>query len=296
MPGRSLMRDLLARALNDRPSEPEPERGSGQRSAAFSGSGYTLGSDEVESTYVPDPNGPANPGESLLPFLPNLFSGIYIIYVAAAQLKRPQFDISPFGATALAWRTASCDATTIPLRPRSCPRSTQGNEISPKTSGLTSPPPALTKKCRSRAPPSILDVLPGQPVELRVARRTDEDYVSTPRRGFAGSGSRLGGVVPEPVAPSSARAPQIGMPGAFPGPEVSSSIVASAPAPPVPVASRPREQAQESASTRFSVDQTKPTTSVQVRLADGTRFERSSLWLAIRLTTNSNTRLLSLEW
>jgi len=64
------MRDLLARALNDRPSEPEPERGSGQRSSAFSGGGYTLGSDEVESTYVPDPNGPANPGESL-PFLPN---------------------------------------------------------------------------------------------------------------------------------------------------------------------------------------------------------------------------------
>jgi UBX domain-containing protein 1 len=157
----------------------------------------------------------------------------------------------------------------------------------------------LTKKCRSRAPPSILDVLPGQPVELRVARRTDEDYVPTPRRGFAGSGSRLGGVVPEPVAPSSSMpVPQIGMPGSFPGADVSSSsIVASAPAPPVPVASRPREQAQESAGTRFSVDQTKPTTSVQVRLADGTRFERSFfVRLAIRLTTNQNTRLLSLEW
>ncbi len=172
MPGRSLMRDLLARALNDRPSEPEPERGSGQRSAAFSGSGYTLGSDEVESTYVPDPNGPANPGESLLPFLPNLFSGIYIIYVAAAQLKRPQFDISPFGATALAWRTASCDATTIPLRPRSCPRSTQGNEISPKTSGLTSPPSPLFLKSRAdeKVPQSRPAVYPRRPA--RTAGRT----------------------------------------------------------------------------------------------------------------------------
>jgi hypothetical protein len=63
-PGRSLMRDLLARALNERPTEPEPER-TGQRSSAFSGSGYTLGSDDVESTFVPDPSGPSNPGETL---------------------------------------------------------------------------------------------------------------------------------------------------------------------------------------------------------------------------------------
>ena len=56
------MRDLLARALNDRPLEPELE--GTQRSSAFSGSGYTLGSDEVDSTYVPDPNGPPNPSSS----------------------------------------------------------------------------------------------------------------------------------------------------------------------------------------------------------------------------------------
>jgi UBX domain-containing protein 1 len=64
VPGRNLMRDLLARALNERPSETEPERAGGQSTSAFSGAGYTLGSDEVESTYVPDPNGPSNPGET----------------------------------------------------------------------------------------------------------------------------------------------------------------------------------------------------------------------------------------
>jgi UBX domain-containing protein 1 len=58
------MRDLLARARNDRPLEPEPERTGAGRSAAFSGSGHTLGSDEVESTYIPDPNGPPNPGKA----------------------------------------------------------------------------------------------------------------------------------------------------------------------------------------------------------------------------------------
>jgi hypothetical protein len=56
------MRDLLARAQNDRSLEPEPE--GIQRSSAFSGGGYTLGSDEVGSTYIPDPNGPPNPGSS----------------------------------------------------------------------------------------------------------------------------------------------------------------------------------------------------------------------------------------
>ena len=59
--GRGLMRDLLSRALNDRALEPEPEET--QRSNVFSGGGYTLGSDEVESTYVPDPTAPANPAQ-----------------------------------------------------------------------------------------------------------------------------------------------------------------------------------------------------------------------------------------
>lgn len=57
-PGRNLMRDLLARAQN----APEPESTGARGSGAFSGAGHTLGSDEVESTYIPDPNGPLNPG------------------------------------------------------------------------------------------------------------------------------------------------------------------------------------------------------------------------------------------
>lgn len=64
IPGRNLMRDLLTRALNDRPLEPEREGTQG--STAFSGGGYTLGSDEVESTYVPDPNGPPSPSKACL--------------------------------------------------------------------------------------------------------------------------------------------------------------------------------------------------------------------------------------
>lgn len=127
----------------------------------------------------------------------------------------------------------------------------------------------------SRAPPSILNVLPGQPVEVRVTRRTEEDYVPTPRMGFAGSGSRLGGVVPDTES-ATPFVPQVaGMPGAFPSSITSAatgSVPASTSAAPPP-ASRTRDP--ESVATRFSVDQTLPTTSVQVRLADGTRFESS---------------------
>ncbi len=77
------MRDLLARALNDRPLEPEPE--GAQRGSAFSGSGYTLGSDEVESTLVPDPNGPQNPGRSLSLFLPTTSPCVFTSIASPAE-------------------------------------------------------------------------------------------------------------------------------------------------------------------------------------------------------------------
>lgn len=213
--GRGLMRDLLTRALNDRAAEPEPEEM--QRSNAFSGGGYTLGSDEVESTYVPDPTRPANPAQQTairdLTFWRDGFS------IEDGELRR--YD-DPAQAQIL-------------------------SEIN-----------------AGRAPPSILNVQPGQPVELRVSRRTDEDYVSAPRRGFAGPGSRLGGVVPEP-------APPLGMPGAFPAHGTPTST-APVPSPaPAPAASRTRDP-PENVAPRFSVDQSKPTTSIQVRLADGTRI------------------------
>ncbi|KAJ7454625.1 hypothetical protein B0H11DRAFT_2069234 [Mycena galericulata] len=94
------------------------------------------------------------------------------------------------------------------------------------------------------APPSILNVLPGQRVDVQVTKRTDEDYVPPPPRPFQGSGHRLGAPVP-PATQSS----------------VSSSSAAPAPA-----------QERASITPRFEVDQSLPTTSVQVRLADGTKI------------------------
>ncbi|KAF8632704.1 hypothetical protein AX15_001728 [Amanita polypyramis BW_CC] len=109
-----------------------------------------------------------------------------------------------------------------------------------------------------RAPPSILNVHPGQPVELRVAKRTNEDYVPprTQARAFGGTGHRLGAPVPTFTGASSSSQTSA-MPGSFP----SSS----------PSGARSSED-RESMSTRFEVDQTKPMTSIQLRLADGTRM------------------------
>jgi UBX domain-containing protein 1 len=108
------------------------------------------------------------------------------------------------------------------------------------------------------APPQILNVRPGQPVELRVAKRLDESYQPSPKETFSGAGNRLGAPVPS-LAPN---APAGSMPGSFPSGDASSSGTGSA---------------STASNTKFEVDQTKPTTSVQIRLADGTRLVISSI-------------------
>ncbi|KAF8130574.1 ubiquitin-related domain-containing protein [Boletus edulis] len=176
VPGGRMVQDILRRAAEmsaARTSQPSADHDS---STAFRGGGHTLGSDDVESTFVPDPD---------------------------VQL-----------------------ATQDPENER-----------------------LLAEINTGRAPVSVLNVRPGQPVEVVVSKRTDEDYVPE-KRPFGGSGNRLGSPVP---------AVTTNMPGSFPtGP--------SAPAP----ASRSTERA--SVTTVFEVDQTQPMTTVQIRLADGTRM------------------------
>ncbi|KAJ3488583.1 hypothetical protein NLI96_g2731 [Meripilus lineatus] len=208
-PGGNLVRDLLRRAAESGPpTGPAPPR-----STAFSGGGHTLGSDEVESTYVPDPNAQELdevPAIRHLTFWRDGFS------VEDGELMR--YD-DPANEQIL-------------------------NEIN-----------------SGHAPPSILNVEPGRPVELRVVRRLQDDYVPAPasRRHdggtFMGAGHRLGSPVPATGASSSNTS---GMPGAFPSAAANSTS--------------PRGADRESLSTRFEVDQSLPTTSVQIRLADGTRM------------------------
>ncbi|KAJ6592617.1 SEP domain-containing protein [Mycena capillaripes] len=98
------------------------------------------------------------------------------------------------------------------------------------------------------APPSILNVRIGQRVDVQVTKRTDDDYVPPKPKPFSGAGQRLGAPVPS-VSTTSA-----------------STYTTSA-------TSTSGAAASASAITpRFEVDQTQPTTSVQIRLADGTRI------------------------
>ncbi|KAF8905414.1 hypothetical protein CPB85DRAFT_1315495 [Mucidula mucida] len=202
VPGGNMVRDLLRRAAEAGPALP-PATGS-SRAGAFAGGGHTLGSDDIESSYIPDPNAPEDPEQETairhLTFWRDGFT------VEDGELMR--YD-DPNNETILA-------------------------EIN-----------------SGRAPPSILNVLPGQPVELRVDRQIDQDYVAPKRSGFFGSGNRLGAPVPGQAAASSSS-----MPGGFSAP--SSAPAASSPAAP--------------GGTKFEVDQTLPTTSIQIRLADGTRM------------------------
>ncbi|KAK0531936.1 protein phosphatase regulator [Tilletia horrida] len=105
-----------------------------------------------------------------------------------------------------------------------------------------------------RAPLDVLGVQPGQPVELRVAKRLGEKWSPPPpgpTRAFEGTGQRLGAPVPGDV----------GL-----GPSGSSLASSSAAAAAAATAAAPSAPAVR---TEFEIDRSQPTTQIQVRLAEG---------------------------
>ncbi|KAG9312589.1 hypothetical protein JVU11DRAFT_6986 [Chiua virens] len=197
VPGGRMVQDILRRAAEMSAARASQPLATEERSSAFRGGGHTLGSDDVDSAFVPDPDAQQDNDEE-----------------AAAQ-RNITF-----------WRNGF---------------SIEGGEFysyaDPENERL------LAEINTGRAPVSVLNVRPGQPVEVIVSKRTTEDYVPE-KRAFGGSGNRLGSPVPVPVSTS--------MPGSFP-----------------PAPSHPE---RASITTLFEVDQTLPTTTVQIRLADGTRM------------------------
>jgi len=98
-----------------------------------------------------------------------------------------------------------------------------------------------------RAPLALLNVRHDQPVDVRVARRLDEDYRPPPKKPskpFSGSGQRLGSPTPTVITSST--------PGAYPSTSSSSEAT-------------PRARELE-------IDESLPITSIQIRLGDGTRL------------------------
>ncbi|KAI8976340.1 hypothetical protein BD414DRAFT_496628 [Trametes punicea] len=219
VPGGNLVRDLLRRAAEAGPPAPQPGGAAPSQRRAFFGGGHTLGSDDVESQYVPDPE--------------------------STGAGHSEED------TAIRHLTFWRDGFTV-----------EDGEL------MRYDDPAneqiLAEIRAGRAPPQVLNVSPGQPVELRIVRRLNEDYVPSPKtrqaKVFSGQGHRLGSPVPGEVSPGAgASASGATMPGGFPtGVPGGSSL--------------PTQRNVDSINTRFEVDQTKPTTSVQIRLADGTRM------------------------
>jgi len=208
--GNDLVRDILKKAAQAGPPTAIASSSGGSR--AFTGGGHTLGSDEVPSEFIADPD---------------------------AELDDSQEETAIRNITF--WRDGF-SVENGPLLRYDVPENARLlNEIN-----------------TGNAPPSILNVRVGQPVELRVARRTNEDYVPSPKRplaAFEGSGKRLGSPVP-PIAGSTGSSSIRRIPGAFPE---SSSVSDNTRLPP-------------QSRAHFEVDFNEPTTSVQIRLADGTRL------------------------
>ncbi|KIK93261.1 hypothetical protein PAXRUDRAFT_829151 [Paxillus rubicundulus Ve08.2h10] len=206
-PGGRMVQDILRRAAETSAARAPQGAVPHVTSTAFRGGGHTLGSDEVDSNFIPDPDAPQDDEEDVV-----------------------QRNIT-------FWRNGF---------------SIEGGEFydyaDPENERL------LAEINTGRAPLSVLNVRPGQPVEVIVSKRTSEDYVPE-KRAFSGSGNRLGSPVPHAVAPSAS------MPGAFPA-ATSADAARSA-------ATRTE---RSSLTTMFEVDPMQPVTTVQIKLADGTRM------------------------
>jgi len=199
-----MLRNLVRTAAENGRNRQEEEAPSSE--TRFSGGGYKLGGDEVESEFIADPN--AQDASELV--------------VRTVTLWRDGFTIAdgPFHSYE-----------------------------DPESQAV------LRLIMNGTAPHALLNVLPDQRVDLTLEDKRGEDYApSASARAWSGEGHRLGAPVPGDAGSSA-------MPGEFPAAAAAST--SSAPA---------TTQDRDSVTTRFEVDQNLPTTSVQIRLADGTRM------------------------
>jgi UBX domain-containing protein 1 len=104
-----------------------------------------------------------------------------------------------------------------------------------------------------RAPPSLFNVRFNQPLQINVQQRTGENYQAPPKvsKPFEGSGNRLGSAAPE-ISGSGRSSPAI--PGGMPQAGGSNNTGSTG----------------QTASS-FELDPSKPTTSIQLRLGDGSK-------------------------
>ncbi|KAJ6256623.1 UBX domain-containing protein [Drechslerella dactyloides] len=198
--GLDSVRSILKQAQEARQNMPEEDEDVPQRSH-FAGRGQTLGSDDVPSQTIEDPNAEAPQ------HLPKVTRNLYF--------WRNGFSVE--------------DGPLMRYDDPAHQETLRGIEA-------------------GRAPLHLMNVEPGQFTDVNVHRKMDEDYVP-PKKKFApfgGSGQRLGAPTP-----------------GFDSTTASSSTSAAPPA-----ASAPAQPAPQT----VSVDSSQPSTSLQIRLGDGTRL------------------------
>ncbi|KAJ7857437.1 hypothetical protein B0H14DRAFT_3864704 [Mycena olivaceomarginata] len=72
---------------------------------------------------------------------------------------------------------------------------------------MLSDDPANVGVLAGHAPPSILNVCPGQRVDVQVTKPTEDDHAPPPAKPFSDAGNRLGALVSAPSTSSASAAP-----------------------------------------------------------------------------------------
>ncbi|WWD06508.1 hypothetical protein V865_004599 [Kwoniella europaea PYCC6329] len=266
--GNSLVDNILRMASQNGPRSP-PAGGAPKPPSAFRGSGHTLGSDEAPSTEVPA-TGSAPSASTPVPSIPsvagvtpsmmdNLLAGMFGRGAGAGGNAPPTSAEDEEDDD-------DDDDENVQTRRLTFWRNGFSIEDGPLLSYDDPQNQALLQAIESgRAPPSVFGVKFNQRLNVEVAQRRREDYQPPPKKpmkAFGGSGNRLGSPAPEVVTALSSS-----MPGGLP-----QGILAGGSGTSTPSASNTSTSAASISQNKFEVDESKPTTSIQLRLGDGTRM------------------------
>ncbi|WVQ93390.1 hypothetical protein IAU59_000459 [Kwoniella sp. CBS 9459] len=270
--GNSIVDNILRMAGRNGPRPPSANAAqAAPRTSAFRGTGHTLGSDEVESTEVSG-TGSRSPPPSTFPSVGAVSSSTFDNILAsmmgrgggappAGQPDRPQAQDDGDDDDD---NDDDENDDNVQTRRLTFWRNGFSIEDGPLLSYDDPQNQQLLKAIESgRAPPSVFGVRYNQRLNVEVAQRKREDYQPPPKKpikAFGGSGNRLGSPAPEVTSSTSS------MPGSLPQGILVGGSGTSTPG------GGSSTAAAASSQSEFKVDATQPTTSIQLRLGDGTRM------------------------
>ncbi|OCF44953.1 hypothetical protein I317_01233 [Kwoniella heveanensis CBS 569] len=273
--GNSIVDNILRMAGRNGPRTPSANAAAqaAPRSSAFRGTGHTLGSDEVESTEVPAA-GSRSPPSSALPSVAAVSSSTMDNLLASMfgggggrGAAPPAGRPNPPQAEDESDDDDDESDDNVQTRRLTFWRNGFSIEDGPLLAYDDPQNQQLLQAIESgRAPPSVFGVRYNQRLNVEVAQRRKEDYRPPPKKpmkAFGGSGNRLGSPAPEVTSSSSSS-----MPGGLPQGILVGGSGTSTPG----VPNNAGASTTSGGPTEFKVDTDQPTTSIQLRLGDGTRM------------------------